>query len=544
MSRREKPWLGLYEGRVSSQAIECSLGDFLAGAVDRFGKQVALTDGKRAISYADLWERCDRLAAALSGAGVSPGDRVALMLPNCAEYVVAFFAVARAGAIVTQVNPLYVQRELEHILADSGASVIVVDAAAYPRVREVQDASALRTVVVVGEPQGGLGREAVDFDRFVVSAVGDPPDVVVDPVVDVAVIQYTGATTGAAKGAMHTHASFLGAVQQTTALLIEDADAYPENAKTIAVAPLFHIFGTTMVLLLGLRLGWNLVLVPRFEPLALLELIRRERPVMLAGVATIFAAFNAQPDLERYELDRVRLFVSGGAAVPRALAQAFEARTGRPIWEGYGLSEAAPVSFNTYLAPARGGTGVPVPGTDVRIVDLETGMRDLPIGEPGELLVLGPQVMKGYWQRPDETAAVLTDGWLHTGDVARIEPEGYLEIVDRKKEMINASGYKVYPREVEEVIYRHPDVAEVLVIGVPDQYRGETVKAFVALRPGGDADTDAIIVHCRSLLAPYKVPRIVEFRDSLPKSAVGKLLRRVLVEEERAKSEPAGAATT
>jgi long-chain acyl-CoA synthetase len=544
MSRREKPWLGLYEGRVSSQAIEGSLGDFLAGAVDRFGKQVALTDGKRAISYADLWERCDRLAAALSGAGVSPGDRVALMLPNCAEYVVAFFAVARAGAIVTQVNPLYVQRELEHILADSGASVIVVDAAAYPRVREVQDASALRTVVVVGEPQGGLGREAVDFDRFVVSAVGDPPDVVVDPVVDVAVIQYTGATTGAAKGAMHTHASFLGAVQQTTALLIEDADAYPENAKTIAVAPLFHIFGTTMVLLLGLRLGWNLVLVPRFEPLALLELIRRERPVMLAGVATIFAAFNAQPDLERYELDRVRLFVSGGAAVPRALAQAFEARTGRPIWEGYGLSEAAPVSFNTYLAPARGGTGVPVPGTDVRIVDLETGMRDLPIGEPGELLVLGPQVMKGYWQRPDETAAVLTDGWLHTGDVARIEPEGYLEIVDRKKEMINASGYKVYPREVEEVIYRHPDVAEVLVIGVPDQYRGETVKAFVALRPGGDADTDAIIVHCRSLLAPYKVPRIVEFRDSLPKSAVGKLLRRVLVEEERAKSEPAGAATT
>jgi long-chain acyl-CoA synthetase len=543
MSRREKPWLGLYEGRVSSQAIEGSLGDFLAGAVDRFGKQVALTDGKRAISYADLWERCDRLAAALSGAGVSPGDRVALMLPNCAEYVVAFFAVARAGAIVTQVNPLYVQRELEHILADSGASVIVVDAAAYPRVREVQDASALRTVVVVGEPQGGLGREAVDFDRFVVSAVGDPPDVVVDPVVDVAVIQYTGATTGAAKGAMHTHASFLGAVQQTTALLIEDADAYPENAKTIAVAPLFHIFGTTMVLLLGLRLGWNLVLVPRFEPLALLELIRRERPVMLAGVATIFAAFNAQPDLERYELDRVRLFVSGGAAVPRALAQAFEARTGRPIWEGYGLSEAAPVSFNTYLAPARGGTGVPVPGTDVRIVDLETGMRDLPIGEPGELLVLGPQVMKGYWQRPDETAAVLTDGWLHTGDVARIEPEGYLEIVDRKKEMINASGYKVYPREVEEVIYRHPDVAEVLVIGVPDQYRGETVKAFVALRPGGDADTDAIIVHCRSLLAPYKVPRIVEFRDSLPKSAVGKLLRRVLVEEERAKSEPAGAAT-
>jgi long-chain acyl-CoA synthetase len=544
MSRREKPWLGLYEGRVSSQAIEGSLGDFLAGAVDRFGKQVALTDGKRAISYADLWERCDRLAAALSGAGVSPGDRVALMLPNCAEYVVAFFAVARAGAIVTQVNPLYVQRELEHILADSGASVIVVDAAAYPRVREVQDASALRTVVVVGEPQGGLGREAVDFDRFVVSAVGDPPDVVVDPVVDVAVIQYTGATTGAAKGAMHTHASFLGAVQQTTALLIEDADAYPENAKTIAVAPLFHIFGTTMVLLLGLRLGWNLVLVPRFEPLALLELIRRERPVMLAGVATIFAAFNAQPDLERYELDRVRLFVSGGAAVPRALAQAFEARTGRPIWEGYGLSEAAPVSFNTYLAPARGGTGVPVPGTDVRIVDLETGMRDLPIGEPGELLVLGPQVMKGYWQRPDETAAVLTDGWLHTGDVARIEPEGYLEIVDRKKEMINASGYKVYPREVEEVIYRHPDVAEVLVIGVPDQYRGETVKAFVALRPGGDADTDAIIVHCRSLLAPYKVPRIVEFRDSLPKSAVGKLLRRVLVEEERAKSEPAGATTT
>jgi long-chain acyl-CoA synthetase len=541
MSRHPRPWSALYEGRVSSQPIEGSLADLLAAAVDRFAEHVALTDKERTISYAELWKCCGRFAAALAASGISSGDRVALMLPNCAEYVIAFFGIARVGGIVTQVNPMYVERELEHILRDSGASAIVVDASAFPRVRDLLAANGLRTIVVVGEPSGGLTGAAVAFDDLVASAAGDPPDVVVDPVVDVAVIQYTGGTTGATKGAMHTHASYLGTIGQTVALLVEDADAYPPNAKAVAVAPLFHIFGTLMVLVFGLRLGWNLLLVRRFEPEALLDLIRREQPVILAGVATIFAALNAQPDLERYRLDSVRLFITGGAAVPDALAESFEARTGRPIWEGYGLSEAAPVSFNSYLAPKRRGVGPPVPGTDVRIVDVETGKRNLPAGEPGELLVKGPQVMKGYWRRPGETAAVFTDGWLHTGDIARLDPEGYLEIVDRKKEMINASGYKVYPREVEEVLYRHADVAEVLVIGVPDEYRGETVKAFVALKPGADTDAETLLAHCRTLLAPYKVPRVVEFRDGLPKSAVGKLLRRTLVEEERAKREAAGA---
>jgi long-chain acyl-CoA synthetase len=348
-------------------------------------------------------------------------------------------------------------------------------------------------------------------------------------------LQYTGGTTGVSKGAMLTHANLLGAIEQTSRLLMEEGTEPPPGSKAVAVAPFFHIFGFAMVLLLGLRRGWNLLCVPRFEPAGMLELIARETPAALAGVAPIFAALAGHPAADSAGLDRVSLYISGGAPVPEALMAAFHSRFGRDIWEGYGMSEAAPLAINTYLRGPRPGTvGVPIPGTDVRTVDLDTGTSDVPAGEPGELVVRGPQVMLGYWNMPEETKLALRDGWLHTGDIAVIDDEGFISIVDRKKDMINAAGFKVYPREVEEVLYMHPDVLEAVVIGVPDDYRGETVKAFVVPKHGGQLNAEDLTEHCRRELAAYKVPRLFEFRDELPKSAVGKLLRRLLAEEQAA----------
>jgi len=548
MLREEnRPWLSVYGDRIRPRIIEESLPAFLEDTARRFSSHTALTMGEREISYRELLELSEGFAAALAGSGVRKGDRVGLMLPNCPEYVIGFFGTVRAGAAATQINPLYTGRELEHILSNSGTQTAVVHAATYAKVKEVQPRTPLRRVVCVGEPEGGLSGGDTTFEEFLRSAPGPPPEVKIDPEEDLASLQYTGGTTGVSKGAMLTHRNLLGGVQQTIDLLIEDPGDFPENGKVVAVAPLFHIFGMTMVLLFGLRHGWNLLLVPKFQPDEMMQLIKREQPIMLAGVATLYMALHSYPQMEDYGLDRVLLYTSGGASVPVGLMRSFKQKTGRDIWEGYGLSEGAPVSFNTYLrGPVPGSVGVPIPGTDVRVVDPETGEREMPVGEPGELVVKGPQVMKGYWNMPEETSLALRDGWLYTGDIVRMDEEGYLYIVDRKKDMINVSGYKVYPREVEEVIYSHPEVVEAVVVGSPDPYRGEVPKAFVVIRRRGGEGTsvseEELIEHCRRELAPYKVPREVEFREELPKSAVGKLLRRVLAQEERSRGQEQGSA--
>jgi long-chain acyl-CoA synthetase len=534
VSDAKRPWLSVYGGRLSGEPIGGSLTGFLEDVVAKYGDNVALTEGEREISYGELLALVEKAAAAFHGAGVKKGDRVGLMLPNCPEYVVAFFGAVRIGAATTQVNPLYVGPELEHIFKDSGTRTVIVHAILYGKVEEVREDTPIERVICVGEPEGGLADGDLSFDSFLASASGGPPLVEIDPKDDLASIQYTGGTTGVSKGATLTHANLLGGVKQTMDLLIEDPAQFPENGKVIAVAPFFHIFGMTMVLLFGMRMGWNLLTVARFHPDAVMEMIRDQRPVYLAGVATIYTALHNYPDMESYGLDEVLLYTSGGAAVPISLLESFERRTGRPIYEGWGLSEGAPASFNTYLRGWVGGSiGVPIPGTDARIVDLETGEEEMPIGEPGEVVIRGPQVMKGYWQMPEETANALRDGWLYTGDIARMDGEGYLYIVDRKKEVIIASGYNVYPREVEEVLYRHPEIVEGVAVGVPDEYRGETVKAFVVKKEGSTLTEEALISFCKENLATYKVPKLVEFREELPKSGVGKLLKRVLVEEER-----------
>jgi long-chain acyl-CoA synthetase len=397
----------------------------------------------------------------------------------------------------------------------------------------VRDTTALRRVIVVGEAVNLEDSDTV-FERFLPQATPEPvPQAQIDPDQDLAVIQYTGGTTGVPKGAMLTHRGLLVSIEANISLVLEDPKAL-EGGKVVAVAPFFHIFGTVVVLLTSIRYGMNMLVVPRFQVEEMMELIKRERPTMLAGVATIFTALHGYPDMESYGLDEILLYISGGASVPVELMKSFKRRTGRDIWEGYGLSEAGTVTINTYLrGPVPGSIGVPMPTLDARIVDIETGERQMPVGEPGELIIKGPQVMKGYWRMPEETDEVLRDGWLYTGDIAQMDESGYFYIVDRKKEVIIASGYNVYPREVEEILYRHSEVVEAVVVGVPDEYRGETVKAFVVKKDDSTLTEEELIFYCKENLAPYKVPELLEFRDELPKSAVGKLLKRELIEEDQ-----------
>jgi long-chain acyl-CoA synthetase len=322
-------------------------------------------------------------------------------------------------------------------------------------------------------------------------------------------------------------------------VFVQNPDQFA-GRRCVGALPFFHIYGLTCVMLFGIRLGVEQVLLPRFEVGEALAVFESARPTMFAGVPTMYMALLASgEDLRKHHLHDVMIFNSGGSALPVNLKRSFEEKAGKPLFEGYGLSEASPVTHNNppFLGESREGSiGIPIPSTDARIVDVETGETEMPVGESGELIVKGPQVMKGYLNMPEETARTLKDGWLHTGDVAKMDEDGYFFIVDRKKDMIVASGYNVYPREVEEVLFEHPDVAEAVAIGVPDDYRGESVKAFIVKRSGATTTEDEILAFCKERLAPYKAPRAVEFRDDLPKSAVGKLLRRVLVDEERAKT--------
>lgn len=518
-----------WHGRLRQRPpLDGTIPELLERAAQRWGDGAALTepDGT-SVTYGELARRAAALGAALGDLGVQRGDAVAVMLPNSTAYVVALFGVLRAGAVAVQVNPIYTATELGPMLGTARAKAVVVGPGGLDAVRGLGDAARPGHVIVAdGAAPSGPGEVALE--RLVATGDAAAPAVPIDPDADLATLQFTGGTTGRSKGAMLTHGNLLAALQPTFDLVLAHDEGLPPGSKAVAAAPFFHIFGLTMVLLAGVHHGWNLLLVPRPTPDGLVDLVRRERPAYLAGVATLFTALVNHPDAATAGFDRVALYTSGGASVPEALLRAFERLSGRTLFEGYGLSEGAPVSFNTYLrGSVPGSIGIPVPGTTVRIVDPETG-DDAEPGHPGELRVRGPQVMKGYQGMPDETARALVDGWLCTGDIATMDADGYLRIVDRLKDMINASGYKVYPREVEEVVYALPDVVEAAVIGVDDPYRGETVKLVVVLREGSTLDEEAVVAHCRAHLAPYKVPRVLEFRDALPKSAVGKILRRAL----------------
>ncbi|WP_119068784.1 long-chain-fatty-acid--CoA ligase [Rubrobacter indicoceani] len=548
--REEKPWLEVYRGHVApeTEVFEGSVFEFLGRAVQKHSGKVALSFFGNDVPFAHLYGTVEKLSAAMSEAGVSKGDRVALMLPNCPQYVMGFFATVKLGAVVTQLNPLYVEREIEYILRDSGAETIFVYADMYERVKAVLPETDLKNVIVVSF-QGAveLSEDHHDFGAFLAGGEGEVAPAPVNPHKDLAALQYTGGTTGVSKGAMLTHRNLLANVGQTLDMFASDREKFQNNEGIVGVLPFFHIYGLTCVMMFGLDLGLRQLLIPRFDPEMILNTVRDNAPKFFPAVPTMYMGLLASgADLKEYGFDRVDTFNSGGAALPVNLKRSFEQKAGRPVFEGYGLSETSPVTHNnpTFLSGGREGSiGIPIPSTDARIVDVETGDHEMPVGESGELIIRGPQVMAGYWNMPDETEKALRDGWLYTGDVATMDSDGYFYIVDRKKDMIVAGGYNIYPREVEEVLFEHEAVAEAVAIGVPDEYRGETVKAFVVRKSGSDLTEDELVAFCRERLASYKAPKGIEFREELPKSTVGKLLRRVLADEEKAKIGDVGGAS-
>jgi len=567
----ERPWLRHYDywvrphmsypGRPLAEILSIS-------AIQRPDKVATQFLGAQ-LTYLELKRQSDALSAALAELGIVKGDRVGIFLPNCPQYIVAAFAVLRLGAVVVNINPSYTPREFLIVATDATPRIVITLDALAPLVQGVRSQTSIEQVIVTsmaeysaaatptpridgtlslteltrrqsvsasGQPSGSPGS---DPGLTPVRPGSDPALPRIGPE-DLAVLQYTGGTTGTPKGAMLTHGSLWANVVQTENWM-NPAYALGGNERYLVVIPYFHIYAFTVCMLVGLRLGALQIIHPKYDPEQVLAAIRDLRPTYFPAVPTVFVSLLNHPKVREYGLDLVRLFNSGGAPCPVEVMEEFERRIGRPLNEGYGLSETSPVTHSTpELAMRKFGTvGLPFPDTDMKIVDVETGTHEVPVGDIGELCIAGPQVMKGYWNKPEESAHVLrthADGriWFHTGDIARMDADGYTSIVQRKKDMIIVDGYNVYPSDVESVLYAHPAVRLAAVIGVPDKYHGEIVKACIAFKPGSSATADEVIAHCRTSLTDYKVPRVIEIRDTLPMSAVGKILYRILRDEHAA----------
>jgi len=549
----ERPWLKHYPPQVPAtlEYPAVPLTAFLEQAAAGFGDRTAIIFFGRRLRYADLLARARRLAGGLSALGVGPGTRVAVMLPNCPQAVIAYYAVLLLGGTVVMVNPTYTPRELSHQLKDAGASHLIVLDLLWKTVAEVRPQVGLQQLIVTGLgefmplplrlgfrikyrkqiPAIAYGAGVRRWAEVAAAAPCTGPSPAGPN--DLALLQYTGGTTGLSKGCMLTHRNLVANCVQTRAWLYK---LPPGQSSTIGALPFFHVYGMTAVMNYCVLTASTMVLVPRFDPGDILKLIQKYRPVIFPGAPTMYIALLHHPDLKRYDLSSIQACVSGAAPLPHEVQEAWEELTGGRLVEGYGLSEASPITHaNPLWDERRGGSiGLPWPDTDARIVDPDSG-DDVPVGEPGELLVRGPQVMLGYWNRPEENDQVFRSGWLRTGDIAIMDADGYFRIADRKKDVIIASGFKIFPREVEEVLFAHPDVQEACVIGVPDAYRGERPKAFIVLKTGHQVAPDALFAYLKENLAPYKVPKEITFRDSLPKNLVGKVLRRELRDQEVAR---------
>jgi long-chain acyl-CoA synthetase len=518
----------------------------LEANAQRFPRRVALEFLGRSLTYRELWREVEAFAKGLQEAGLRPGDRVAIMLPNSPQFVIAFYGTLLAGGVGVNVNPMYTPRELRHQLKDAGAETLVILDQLLPRYQEVKAEVPVRLLVRTGiqdylpfpknllyplmlrrKGQAPKALEGIPWRAFLKRGRPEPVAVDLD---DLALLQYTGGTTGLAKGAMLTHRNLSSNALQVRAWI---PDFREGEEVVLGAIPFFHVYGMTVAMNLALLGAAKLVLLPRPEIGPIVEAIEKHRVTLFPGVPTLYVAFNNFPGIEKRNLKSVRACISGSAPLPLEVAERFEKLTGAKLVEGYGLTEASPVTHCNPLYGERrlGSVGLPLPGVDAKVVDEEG--KEVPLGEVGELIVKGPNVMKGYWNRPEETQKALKDGWLFTGDLARMDQDGYFYIVDRKKDMIIAGGYNIYPREVEEVLYGHEAVQEAAVVGVPDPYRGETVAAFIVLKEAyrGKVTEKDIEAFCRANLAAYKVPRIIQFRDSLPKSSVGKILKRELTKE-------------
>jgi long-chain acyl-CoA synthetase len=577
MAERERPWLASYPSDVPQtlapypeKPVWWLLEESARTYPDTVAVAFPIAPMARRLTYRQLKEEAERFAGALVSLGIRKGDRVGLVLPNCPQYVVAYFAIQRLGAVVVGNNPLYTQREMTHQLTDAGIETLIVLDVLYPTVGKIRDQVGLKQVVVteigdyLGFPINKLARvkqkreaqhqgqpwppvpadhEVIRWSDLMSRSTTELPPLQVDPVEDVAALVYTGGTTGLSKGAMLTHHNVVSNAIQTGAWFTDVRDG---EEAIMAVLPFFHSYGMGAVMNVAISRAMKLILQPRFELELALKALEKEKATLFPGVPRIYIAINEAKETKDHDLSSIRACFSGAAPLPVAVAEKFEGITGGRLVEGYGLTETSPVThINPIYGKRKFGTiGLPITDTDCKVVDLDDPEKEVPPGQEGELCIAGPQVMKGYWNRPDETADMIRvhkDGirWLHTGDIAKVDEEGYFSIVDRKKDMILVSGFNVYPTDVEQVLYRHPKIKQVCVVGIPDDRTGEAVKAFVVLKEGQPASEEEFLQWARDPehgLTGYRAPKHVEFRDELPTTMVGKVLRRVLLDEERQKA--------
>ena len=548
----EKLWHKSYAAGVkkSIDYEKVTISEALARSARNFPRKTALNYMGRRISYKELDEQVNRFAGALVDLGIRPGDKVAVCLPNIPQVIIADLAVFRVGAVVVQNNPLYTERELAYQLDDSDAKLVITLTLLVPRMQAIKPKTKVQKIIgchihtYLPFPKKQLF-PFVKKDMF--RKIVATEDVLVfsdiisryspEPVEDksdwdaVGAILYTGGTTGVSKGVMQSHAHLSSNVQQFVAWF---PDLKQGEERLVGNFPVFHTAGFAAIQNLITWQAWEDVMVPRPEPQINIEIIKKYKPTFLPGVPTIFVGLLAEPAFRSLDLSSIKGFFSGAAPLAADTIKDLKDLTGAMMCEVYGSTEAGPfVTVTPWGGQIKPGTvGIPMPDTDVKIVDLETGEKELPIGEQGEIVIKGPQIMVGYYKKPEETAKVLKDGWFYTGDIGRFDEDGYLTITDRKKDMIIAGGYNIYPLEVDGVLFDHPKILEACTVGVKDDYRGETVKAFVVVKEGETLTEEEVIQFCRKHLAAYKVPRMVEFIDELPKTAVGKILRRMLKERE------------
>lgn len=554
-SAPNRPWLKAYEPTVPVTMTYPNQPIFLFvdNAAAKYPNRPALIFFDVRISYRALAALVNRFANALIALGVQKGDRVALHLPNSPQFVIAYYGALRAGAIVSALSPLYSESELVHQLNDCGAETVVTLTSSYTRIKTIQPSTAINNVIVTNvkeffswhrkmlftlfrEKKEGHRAHVESSDLHLRRLLRRSPDSC--PAIDVqagdlALLQYTGGTTGLPKAAMLTHRALVTNVIQAARW-----NTTAEEGKEIflAVLPFFHLYAQQIAMNQAVYLGATLILLPRYERKSLLSAIDRYRPTLFPGVTTLYAKLMEDPELGKHDLSSIKLCLSGAMALPQELQEKFESISGGRLIEGYGMTETGPL---THANPAKGkrkvgSIGLPIIDTDARIVSIDDGETELPVGQVGEICVRGPQLMLGYCNRPDETAKVIRNGWLHTGDLGRMDEDGFFFIVDRMKEMINVGGFKVFPREVEELLYAHPKIKEAAVVGVKDPRHGELPAAFIVLKDDQALTAAEIAAYCRRHLASYKVPKQVHFRAKLPKSLVGKILKRKLVDEHTA----------
>ncbi len=538
VSYQAKPWLKHYADGVPGEIEfeELCLPDFLERSAKRYPDHDALLFQDDKMSYKELKDKVDRLATCLSDFGIKKGDSVAILLPNLIPLVIGYYAIQRIGAIGVMSNPLYSDRELEYQLNDSGARAVITMDIFGNRLIDLRPKTGIKQIICTSV-LGVDVKPAEDVYKWedILSKTSPNPPTVDLSFDDVAQYQYTGGTTGVSKGAMLTQRNLSCNVQQMVAWLTRPSKGDLKKGKEInmCAAPYFHAFGLTIGLNMSIYMGWAQILIPQPKTDPLIEAIRKFKPTAVLLVPTMYLGVLNHPDFDKVYMKSIKFCGSGASALPVEVIGKMEKKTGSPLMEGYGGTELSPVSHANpfYGLEKPGSVGIPLPNTLARIVDLKDGERDVPVGEVGEIVIQGPQVMKGYLNMPGETAKALKGGWFHSGDIGKMDDDGYFYVVDRKKDMVISGGYNVYPKEIEDVYLEHPKVAEAAAIGVLHPTRGEQVKLVLVLKEGETATEEEMIKYCSVKLAKYKWPTTVEFRSELPKSAVGKILKYVLCEE-------------